>query len=150
MSPEELKSWSDALTAPAVLVVLCLGLVSLGKYFARRFVDPLGGPDGKIALFVDGVRESIRNIPEALRSMEVAFREIGEANQAILLDLQTKTKTYASALDSTQKDVRKLIRVSRRACDAVREVGEKLHPEHMELLDRHLHEIENILESRDQ
>lgn len=149
MSPEEVKSWSDALTAPAVLVVLCFGLVSVGKYIAKRFVDPLGGPNGKIALFVDSVRESIRGIPEALRSMEAAFREIGEANQTILLDLQSRSELSTATIDNTQRDVRRLIRASRRACDAVREVGEKLHPEHMEILDRHLKEIETLLESRE-
>ena len=138
MTPDSVKDWANAITAPTLLVVV--GFVSwrAAAYLSTNFITPLGGSDGKIARFIDSVGRSIERIPSALGSLESAFREIGEANQAKLVDTLAEVQ-------QTRKDVAALRRAGRRGCDAVREAAAKLHPELTAIIDRHLREVEDVL-----
>lgn len=147
MTPESVREWANALTAPVALVLITIGVVSVCKYLAKQFVNPLGGADGRIAQFIVAMQQSVVDIPKALSSLENAFREVGSVNQDLLIRLGKQSNELSNQVTDTSKDVRRLLRANHRACDAIREITYKLHPEHSELMERHLQEIERLLDT---
>ena len=106
MDPEFIKSWSNAITAPSLLVIICVVSWRIGKFFANEFLLPLGGREGSIAKFLEQTGYAVVEGPKPVERLHASFREIAGENVQLLqyvIQLTEKQNEVFSDLPGNSK-----------------------------------------------
>ena len=105
MDPTALREWGEAVGIPTILAGILLGVWRICSYIAKNFLTPLGGPDGKIAQFLDANSDALRELPKVIGELNQSVLAFGSETNSALRDLLRAKRLLGEMIDNVAASV---------------------------------------------